>query len=81
MENSHDQNILADNLIDHDVRSERMKPHRRREFIALARRAGMSGEKFEYSLKSGMVFFRLRQSKLRRAATKNGGDVSLGRFG
>jgi len=69
MENSHDQNILADDLIDHDVRSERMKPHWRIEFIAFPRRAGMSGEKFEYSLDSGMVFFRLQQSKRRRAPT------------
>jgi hypothetical protein len=41
----------------------------------------MSGEQFESSLESGMIFFRLRQSKLRRAATTRCGDVSPGRLG
>jgi hypothetical protein len=58
MQDTHDQNLLADDPIDHDVHAERMNSHGRREFVALSRGARIGGKKFEYSFEAGVVLFR-----------------------
>jgi hypothetical protein len=80
MQNTNDQDILADDPIYHDVNPERVKPHWRGKFVALSRGARIGGEKIERSLQSAMVFLGLAQPELRGAAAKNGCDVRLGRI-